>query len=309
MSKARILLVEDSKSQANVAMEFLRNNNYDVVYAEDGKKAIKIAKTQPVDLILLDLILPDINGNEICRWLKVDQHTKGIPIIMLTVKDTINDRVTSLESGADDYLSKPYSEVELNARIYASLRTKALQDELKDKNNQLEDLLAKVELLAITDPLTTLFNRRRIETVGGNEFKKSKRYKYPLSFLMADIDKFKEINDNYGHHTGDTVIRGVADIIGKSCRDVDIAARWGGEEFIVICSQTTKEDTRNVASRILKVISEHKFEGIEDRKITISIGIAGLPDDSIDNFEKLVQTADAAMYKAKEHGRNRIEIA
>src|SRR3990172_3496819 len=162
MLKARILLVEDTKAQAKMTMEFLEKNGYEVVWAQDGASAMKAAKTQNIDVILLDLVLPDINGNEVCRWLKLSQDTKAIPIIMLTVKGTTDDKVKGLEAGADDYLPKPYSEVELNARIYSCLRTKALQDELRQKNRQLEDMLMRVETLAVMDPLTNLFNRRRV---------------------------------------------------------------------------------------------------------------------------------------------------
>ena len=309
MAKATILLVEDSDAQGKIAKEFLEKNAYEVIWARDGKSAIKHAKTKPVDLILLDLVLPDISGNEVCRWLKADQATKGMPIIMLTVKDSVDDKVTSLESGADDYLSKPYNEVELNAMIYASLRTKALQDELIEKNQQLEELLSKVEFLAITDPLTELFNRRRFESVIENEFKMSKRYGNPLTCMMVDIDKFKAINDEYGHQTGDEVIRDIARIIQENIREVDTAARWGGEEFIVLCHQTKKDDAHIAAKRILQKIPELHIRGVKDRRVTVSIGIAGVPDDSITTAEKLIHQADIALYEAKTKGRNRIEIA
>ena len=133
MAKAKILLVEDSKVQAGLVRDFLEKTGYEVIWAENGKSAIKTAKTMSVDIILLDLMLPDISGNEVCRWLKLNDNTRGIPIIMLTAKDAITDKVAGLEAGADDYLPKPYNEIELNARIYASLRTKALQDELRQK--------------------------------------------------------------------------------------------------------------------------------------------------------------------------------
>jgi diguanylate cyclase (GGDEF)-like protein len=228
---------------------------------------------------------------------------------MLTVKDSVDDKVTSLESGADDYLSKPYNEVELNARIYASLRTKALQDELKEKNRQLEGLLSRVEYLAITDPLTDLFNRRRFETVVEKEFKKSKRYNAPLSCMMIDIDKFKSINDDYGHQTGDSVLKDLGHIIKHTIREVDTPARWGGEEFIVLCSQTKKEDALHGAKRLMNRIADHKFAELPERGITISVGIAGIPDETIETSENLIHNADLAMYDAKVNGRNRIEIA
>lgn len=309
MAKAKILFVEDSKTQAEVIRGLLEKEGYEVIQAEDGKSAIKIAKSQPLDIILLDLVLPDINGNEVCRWLKLNQSTKGIPIIMLTVKGSLTDKVKGLEAGADDYVTKPFDEIELNARIYACLRTKALQDELKQMNRQLEDLLGKVEQLAITDPLTELFNRRRFETVLEKEFKRTVRYKSPLACLMIDIDHFKKINDEYGHQAGDSVLQETAQIIKTTFREVDIAARWGGEEFVILLPQTNKEAALQSASRMLEAISNHKFPSIPGKKITVSIGIASVPDPSIDTGESLINASDLVMYEAKKKGRNRIEIA
>jgi len=308
MAKAKILLVEDSKSQAKLAGDFLEKSGYEVIWVENGKSAIKTAKTQRIDIILLDLVLPDMSGNEVCRWLKLQEDTKGIPIIMLTVKDDLNDKVAGLEAGADDYLPKPYNEIELNARIYASLRTKALQDELKKKNRQLEDLLRQVEIMAITDQLTGIYNRRRLATVLEKEFKRSIRYKTPLSCLMIDIDHFKRINDRFGHHAGDMVIREIAQILAKNAREIDTVARWGGEEFIALFPQTEKEGAMQPASRILNTIAEHPFPEIGDEQITVSIGIASVPDPSIDTEEKLLHSSDIALYTAKKNGRNRIEI-
>ncbi len=307
MAKAKILFVEDSRTQAEIIKGLLEKEGYEVIWVEDGKSAIKIAKSQPLDIMLLDLILPDMNGNEVCRWLKLDQSTKGIPIIMLSVKGSISDKVIGLEAGADDYITKPFDEIELNARIYACLRTKALQDELKEKNRQLEKLLEKVETLAVTDPLTELFNRRRFETVLEKEFKRTVRYKSPLTCLMIDIDYFKKINDKYGHQVGDSVLHEIAQIINKTFREVDIAARWGGEEFIVLLPQTNRKAALQSASRILEAISTHKFPRIPDKKITVSIGIASVPAPSIDTGEKLINASDFAMYEAKRKGRNRVE--
>lgn len=309
MAKAKILLVEDSKAQAGLVRDFLEKNGYEVIWAENGKAAIKTAKTMSVDIILMDLMLPDISGNEVCRWLKLDEHTRGIPIIMLTAKDAITDKVAGLEAGADDYLPKPYNEIELNARIYASLRTKALQDELRQKNRQLEDLLKQVEIMAITDQLTGIYNRRRLITILEKEFRRTKRYGISLTCMMIDIDHFKRINDKFGHQIGDAVIKETAGIIAENAREIDTVARWGGEEFIVLLPQTKKEDALQPAARILNTISEHKFPDIPDERITASIGIADASAPSIDTEEKLIHASDMALYDAKKRGRNRTELA
>ena len=308
MAKAKILLVEDSKAQAGLIRDFLEKTGYEVIWAENGKSAIKIAKSKGIDIILLDLMLPDISGNEVCRWLKLNENTRGIPIIMLTAKDAITDKVAGLEAGADDYLPKPYNEIELNARIYASLRTKALQDELRQKNRQLENLLKQVEIMAITDQLTGIYNRRRLVTILEKEFRRTVRYKSPLTCLMIDIDHFKRINDKFGHHTGDMVIKETAQIITGCAREIDTVARWGGEEFIALFPQTKKEDALRSAVRIIKKVSEHKFPEISNEQITISIGIASVPDPSIDTEEKLIHASDMALYEAKKNGRNRAEL-
>jgi two-component system, cell cycle response regulator len=308
MAESNILLVEDDKIQGKATKDYLDSAGYKVVWVEDGKSAIKAVKTQGTDLVVLDFVLPDMNGNEVCRWLKLNQDTKGIPIIMLTAKSSTNDKVASLTAGADDHLSKPFNESELGARIYACLRTKALQDELRDKNRQLEEVLSKVEVLAITDPLTHLFNRRHFEKLLENEFASTARYKSPATCLMIDVDYFKRINDEYGHRTGDIVLKEISLIIISCLRKVDTVARWGGEEFVALLPRTKKEDSHSAAERILNSISGYTFTGV-NRQITVSIGIASIPNPSIDTAEKLVDASDAALYEAKKSGRNKIVFA
>lgn len=308
MSKARVLLVEDSESQAGLTRSFLEKHAYEVTWARDGLSAIKAVKTSVVDIIILDLLLPDMSGNEVCRWLKLNADTKGIPIIMLTVKDSLEDKVAGIEAGADDYLPKPYNETELNAKIYSALRTKALQDELRQKNKEMEELLARVEFLAITDPLTELYNRRRLENVLEQEWKKIKRYKQPITCMMIDIDHFKSVNDVFGHKAGDAVLVQIAKLIKKNLREVDTVARWGGEEFVVILPQTDADSALSAASRILEAVSTHEFPEAPARKITVSIGIART-GHAVDTADKLLNLADCALYEAKARGRNRIEVA
>ncbi|MEW6585602.1 MAG: diguanylate cyclase [Nitrospirota bacterium] len=308
MKDKRILLVEDDKLQAEVTKTHLESVGYEVFLAADGKSAIKSAKTDSLDAIILDLILPDMNGNEVSRWLKANEETRGIPIIMLTAQGSTVDKIEGLHAGADDYLLKPYNENELHARIYALLRTKALQDELREKNRQLEEVLSKVEVLAITDPLTQLRNRRHFEEVIEKEFARTIRYHSPSSCLMIDIDHFKAINDSYGHRTGDLVLKEIARIIVDTVRKVDTVARWGGEEFVVLLPRTNKEQAFTAAFRILKSIGEYEFPSISQR-VTASIGIASMPESSVDTAEKLVDASDQAMYRAKTLGRSRIEFA
>lgn len=304
MAKAKVLLVEDDPIQASATKEILRKVGYEVLWAEDGINAIKLIKSEKPDIVLLDVILPGMDGYEVCRWLKLDESTKGIPVIMLTVKKELADKISGLQIGADDYLPKPFNELELNARIYASLRTKSLQDELKLKNRQLEELLDKVNYMAITDALTGLYNRRRFLDALTNEYERAKRYATPFSLVMLDIDYFKKINDTFGHAVGDAVLKEVSEILLKSIRDIDTAARYGGEEFMIILPNTDIAHARIIAERMRQAIEMHDFAGV-DWKISVSIGISGMPDVKVDNKEKLIRCADFAMYRAKQCGRNR----
>jgi diguanylate cyclase (GGDEF)-like protein len=306
---AKILLVEDNKAQAGVVLDYLQEKSHEVTWVADGKAAIKMAATRPFDIVLLDLVLPDMHGNQICRWLKQHKDTRTVPIIMLTAMDSLTDKVTGLDAGADDYLLKPYNNIELEARIAACLRVKAMQDELAEKNRQLEELVNQVNVLAITDPLTGLYNRRHFEGVMSREFKKISRYGFHLSCFLLDLDFFKKVNDDYSHSVGDTVLIGTSKILLKSVRDVDIVARWGGEEFIVLLPQAGRDDALMVSERVLKNISNHKYKEMPDRQVTASIGVACAPDPAITSSEKLVDTADLAMYRAKKCGRNRVEIS
>ncbi|MBI5675169.1 MAG: diguanylate cyclase [Nitrospirae bacterium] len=306
MAKARILLVEDSEAQAGITNEALKRSGYEVVLAGDGISAIKAVVATPPDVVLLDLILPGMSGTEVCRWIKHNNDTKGIPVIMLTSLSSVNDKASGIKAGADDYLPKPYNEIELNAKIYAALRTKALQDELRQKNKQLSELLAKMGTLAITDPLTGLYNRRQFDDVLEAEWKKSQRYHYHVSCLLADIDFFKAVNDTYGHKAGDLVLIEIGNILKKSIRDVDTIARWGGEEFIVMLPHTDKGQSLLAAQRMLEKVSVHEFEQFPDKRLTVSIGLS-CSSPSVNTKEQLVEEADKALYEAKKNGRNRIE--
>lgn len=307
MPKGRILIVEDNETLGKRTRSFLESRGHQVSWIPEGMPAIRLAKEGQVDLILLDRQLPDIEGIRICSLLKQDEQTRDIPIIMLTAMNSTEEKVRGLDAGADDYLPKPFEEVELNARVYAALRTKLLKDELRRKNGELEKMLHEVQTLSITDPLTGLFNRRRFEDMLDAEFKKSYRYNLPLTCIMIDIDYFKSVNDTYGHAVGDGVITDIAKIIQRSIRESDAACRWGGEEFFVLAPMTNKTEALLPAKRILNAVEASIFLGMGDERKTVSIGIADVPAQGIDTADKLVQAADTALYEAKKNGRNRIE--
>jgi len=307
IGKSRILLAENNLAQAGILKGFLEDIGHEVILVEDGRSVLNAVETHSPDVILLERLLPDIDGANICRRLKQNSDTSGIPIIMLTDGGTTSDKVVGLTAGADDYIPRPCDDEELSALICARLRTKSEWDELKQKTRTLQETLTQVETLAHLDPLTGLFNRRRFDAVFATEFKRATRYQQPLSCLMLDIDHFKQVNDTYGHEAGDRVLCDTVKIIQNSIRDVDMTARWGGEEFIVLSPNIPKEKAWVIGDRICKAVSCQSYDC--DRTITISIGIAGIPDPSIHTKEQLIHAADLALYNAKNSGRNRVKIA
>jgi diguanylate cyclase (GGDEF)-like protein len=307
-SKAKIILAEDNLTQANIMIDYLENNGHEVIHVEDAASVFSAVETYSPDVILLARYLSGIDGIHICRSLKNNSETSGIPIIMLTNKSTTSDKIVGLRAGADDYIPEPCDEDELSAVIIARLRTKSEWDDLKQTTRQLREMLTRVETLANVDSLTGLFNRRRFETVIDKEFKRSMRYNVPLSCLMLDIDHFKKVNDTFGHTVGDGVLLETVKIIQNNIRDVDTVARWGGEEFIIMSPNTSKNNALIVADRIRKSMAGQSFPNVGNKKITISIGIADIPDQAIITKEQLINAADQALYDAKKNGRNRVRL-
>ncbi len=307
--KARLLLIDDSETQSSQITESLERLGYTVRRASSGAEGLRFAREDPPDLILLDVVMQGIDGFAVCRWLKVNPDTREIPVIMLTVRTAVADRIAGLNLGADDYLAKPFDDQELEARIFAALRVKAAQVELKARNQQLESMLHSVEALAITDALTGLFNRRRFNDVLKREFAVTKRYRNTLSCLLVDLDHFKQINDRFGHDAGDQVLKEVARRILNTVREVDLAARYGGEEFAILLPHTSKTDAGIVAQRLLSNLRKQEFTfGGELIRITASIGCAGNSDVISEKPEDLVKAADLALYEAKNGGRNAVVV-
>jgi diguanylate cyclase (GGDEF)-like protein len=307
---AKILVIDDSAFETKHVKALLEKDNHEVRVAENGTQGMKMIKLEHPDLILLDLILPDISGREVCRWAKLNAETQSIPIIILTARTEVKERVAGLEEGANDYVTKPCDDAELKARIAAVLREKTLRDQLKMKNQEYEELMRKFERMAITDPVTGLFNRRRFEEVLAQEFERYRRYGTPFACLMIDVDHFKTINDTYGHDVGDLVLKETAQTIQGEIRGVDTVARYGGDEFAVLLSQQKREEAVKAAGRILKNVRQLRFKEMKKgEKITLSIGISALPDPDLKEMDQIVQCADYALYKAKKKGRDGAETA
>ncbi|MBI5182395.1 MAG: diguanylate cyclase [Nitrospirae bacterium] len=295
----KILIIDDSEQTRKNLIDILRNNRLFNIYleAEDGIEAFRILSKEKVDIIISDVIMPRMDGFKFLSLIKKDREFKDIPVIMLTIRGEMIDKIRGLEIGADDYLIKPFNSDELVAKVKVFLRIKALQDDLKTQNLELERL-------SVIDSLTQLFNRRYFYDSLKKEFKRSERYDLKLSCMLIDLDNFKDVNDGYGHLTGDLVLKELAMILVGSVREHDTVARYGGDEFAIILPQKNRDASKVVAERIIKTVEGYRFakdaEGIKEGiKLTVSIGIITYPEHKISDYEEMIKFADQALYSAK----------
>jgi diguanylate cyclase (GGDEF)-like protein len=276
MIHGRILVVEDSPSQAEVIAELLRKEGHDVTVAPDGGSAIRRVKALPPELVLLDMVLPDRSGAEVLRIVKALPDL-FIPVILISAK------------------------ADLEARV------KGLQDELRQARDRLDKL-------SVTDGLTGIPNHRHFQEQLRKEWGRAQRYQSPLSLVMIDLDHFKSVNDRYLHTFGDKVLKGTAEVIRHSLRDPDVCARYGGEEFAVILPNTNLQGATRVAERIREGVAGQGYfvDGARDDAtgkplevgVTCSSGVAAYPSRDVSGVEQLVRHADEALFKAKADGRN-----
>ncbi len=297
MDKPRytVLIVDDELLNIELLGQSL-NDSAEVIFSTTGTEALRLAADQRPDLILLDIILPDMDGYEVCARLKSNDKTKSIPIIFVTAMDQEADEAKGLEAGAIDYITKPFRPAIVRARVSNHLELKQYRDTL--------------ETLSAIDGLTGISNRRRFDETLEREWRRTQRLCGTISLIMLDIDHFKEYNDNYGHVAGDECLKRLARALAETMkRPADLAARYGGEEFACILPDTGAEGASWLASELrLQVESlaiPHAFSPTADH-ITVSVGAVTLfpaPDQSP---EELVVFADQALYAAKAEGRNRI---
>lgn len=291
MRSMKVLIIDDDVDSLAIARLRLKKDGYILVSAGDGVEGLARAREVDPDLILLDVQMPGKSGFKVCEELKSDPDLCNIPVIFLSAADDISEKVKGLDLGAVDYVTKPFDIFELRARVRAALRTKRLQD-----------LLLKY---GEVDSLTEIYNRRVLMERLQQEWDRSLRSNTIFSFIMADIDKFKIVNDTYGHPVGDDVLEKVAYILKKSIRSGDIVGRYGGEEFSIIMVNSTVQEAFVAADRYRHEIEKIVFNA---KKVTFSVTCSfGVADSSEkDSLDKLVSAADAAMYEAKESGRNRV---
>jgi two-component system, cell cycle response regulator len=297
----RILIVDDNQDNIDIISTRLRFRGYDILEASDGSQALDLVLREAPDLILLDVMLPDIDGYEISRRIKGSTQLPYIPIILVTARDSTQDKVTGLDAGADDYLTKPINFPELEARVRSMLRIKRLQDELEEKNRELERL-------SISDGLTGLFNHRHIHDLLEEEWERVERTHDCMSVAMFDLDRFKAVNDTYGHQAGDRVLIELADILRETARDIDRLGRYGGEEFMALLPETCIEDAAVFVERVRAAVGLREFDvgRAEPLRMTLSAGVASYPHPAVTSAETLVRLADDALYAAKAGGRDRV---
>src|SRR5436190_199090 len=259
-STGRILVVDDHEDNIELLRARLEAWGYEVDAAHDGAQALEIVHRAPPDLILLDVMMPSLDGNEVARRVKHDRALPFIPIIMQTALDSTENKVEGLEAGADDYITKPIEFAELKARLRSMLRIKRLQEELEERERQLLEANERLKHMSRTDALTGLENRRATERQLELMFAHSKRYEEPLSCVMCDLDRFKSVNDEHGHHAGNAVLKQFAAILKRAAREIDAVGRYGGEEFIVLLPGTPLDAATTFSERLREQIERANHE-------------------------------------------------
>ncbi|MBN2001584.1 diguanylate cyclase [candidate division KSB1 bacterium] len=307
-SNAKVLIVDDIPANIQLLQTFLKMAGYITDTAINGAEALKKVDSFNPDLILLDVMMPKMDGLETCSVLKSRENTHHIPVIMVTALNEIEDKIKGIESGADDFISKPFNKLELLARVKSLLRIKSLHDELAEKVKLLEQAKERLGELAVTDGLTGLYNYRYFKEYITREIRRAKRHHLFFSLIMSDIDYFKNYNDTHGHLAGDEVLKTIAQLMVSNIRSIDVAARYGGEEFALVLPETNKDSARFVAKKLSGLVENQKFPKEEtqpNKRITISMGIATFPDNG-QSADELIKCADQRLYRAKAEGRNKV---
>ncbi|CAK0758257.1 two-component system, chemotaxis family, response regulator WspR [Azospirillaceae bacterium] len=294
--RQKILLVDDIPSNIKVLSSILKHE-LDVFVATNGFDALDVALHERPDLVLLDVMMPDMDGYEVCRRLKADPRTQAIPVIFVSAMGEIEDETRGLEAGAIDYLTKPISPPIVRARIRNHLELKRQRDIL--------------EQISLIDGLTGIANRRRFDEVGSQEWRRSLRNATSIALILIDIDDFKKFNDLYGHVAGDECLKMVAQTIASQARrGGDLVARYGGEEFVALLTETATPEAVLVAENIRQAVASLNISHKNSSAIpfvTISLGVASLIPTPNDDLETLINMADHLLYQAKKSGRNRVD--
>ena len=298
-----ILIVEDDPKDLKLLQSHLISPDYSIEFVRNGSDAIETISRRQFDLILLDILLPGMDGFEICRRIKQMDDARDTQVVLITCLSDMENKIRGVELGADDYLIKPIEPRELQARVRVLLKKKAYLDSLHAH-------YAQALNSALLDGLTGLYNHAYLKRFLDLEIKRSQRQGHSTSLLMIDLDNFKQINDSLGHMAGDAILREVARRVKDSIREIDVAARYGGEEFAVVLPYGDSQALRKVGERIRGLIEDRPFliPGREDdQQVTVSVGGAVYPTDAA-TVDALIDTADRMLYQAKRDGKNRVVI-
>ncbi len=295
-----LLIVDDVRDNIKVLANLLRDQAR-ILVATDGETALHLAAAEPIDGILLDIMMPTLDGYEVCRRLKADPATHDIPVIFVTVLDESTDEEAGLRLGAFDYIARPFVPAIVRARVGNMLRLQATTQGLRRANAQLKEMAA-------TDALTGAVNRRQFFILAEHERVRCLRARRPLSLAMLDVDHFKSINDTYGHAAGDQVLIGLVAEACRLLRQSDVVARLGGEEFAVLLPETGRDDALASAERLRAGIPSLSFNaGADTFSVTASVGVALIADED-DDIDAALKRADVALYEAKRGGRNQVRF-
>ncbi len=302
MNDKTILIVDDTIENLDLLIKLL--DKYDVINTISGSEALEIVNEEKIDLILLDIVMPNMNGYEVCKKLKENNKTKDIPIIFITSKEDEDSIEQAYEVGGVDYITKPFKPRELLARVKLHLKMQALIDSYELSQKELKHL-------ACIDPMTKLYNRRHFTDASESIYKLAKRDQTELSLVLLDIDNFKNINDTYGHDIGDKVIINLAEMLRDSTRQSDIVCRYGGEEFLILLPETNKEGAYKIAEKIRNKIESFCISINETLCInyTVSIGVSLVDYNNNFNIEQSIKKADISLYNAKSSGKNKVCVS
>ena len=292
--KSNILIVDDEKANV-VELTNILNTDYKVSAVIDSREAVETAEETMPDIILLDVVMPEMSGYDVIIALKSSEKTKGIPVIFITGLDSDEDEERGLTLGAMDYISKPFHAPIVKIRIRNQIR--------------MLEQFRMIERLSMLDQLTELPNRRSLEAQLNMEWRKALREQKPISILMIDIDKFKNYNDEFGHQQGDAALVAVAGMFRTVLkRPGDFAARWGGEEFIALLPNTNAEGALEVAEQMRSFVENMEIPCQDGRitKITLSVGVNTQTPEHQDVVSEFIRYADEALYEAKRKGRNQV---
>lgn len=296
----RILVADDDPVSLRMLEKAMGTWGFDTVVTRDGTEAWKIFKKRNIRLAILDWMMPGADGVELCRKIRLLNKKTYTYVILITSRDQSADVVTGLESGADDYMTKPFDFMELRARIQTGLRIIELEDRLLEAKQKLYTLATK-------DHLTGLWNRAAILKFIGDGLSLGERARAPTSVIMLDVDRFKEINDTHKHAGGDRVLVEIVDLLQKEVRPYDKIGRYGGDEMLILLPRCGLKAAAAVAERI-RTACEKKAVRLDGKKVpvSISLGVASTENRSEITLESLVHLGDKALYLAKEAGRNRV---